>query len=76
MIFSWPNLKRYKQARKIGPFFQFILPTWTEEELCCVDPNKDEWFDRYLKCGGIVRLVIWDGIGRNPMRVIEDALFT
>jgi hypothetical protein len=33
------------------------MPTWSEDELLCVDPNRDNWHNSYLLHGGVPRKV-------------------
>ena len=33
------------------------MPTWSEDELLCVDPNRDNWYNSYLLHGGVPRKV-------------------
>lgn len=67
LIFSSPNPLRYKEFMKGPNSSTFTLPTWSEEELCLVDRNMESWYDRFVKCGGIPRIVLWGGNFSDPM---------
>jgi hypothetical protein len=54
--------------------YKFIVPTWSEEELWLVNRRIEEWYDRFLKCGGIIRFVLWDGEGIEPLSILDTAL--
>ena len=60
LIFSSPNPIRYKEALKSDLSFRMILPTWSEEELLCVDPDSNKWYDNFVYCGGVPRNVFRD----------------
>jgi hypothetical protein len=53
LIFSSPNPSRYKEFMKAHNSYTLIVPTWSEKELLAVNPNIDEWNDRFIKCGKI-----------------------
>jgi hypothetical protein len=74
LIFSSPNPKRYKEFMKPSPAFKLTFPTWSELELLFVDPDVDRWYNRFAKCGGVARIVLWDGSGDDPMSSLEIAL--
>jgi hypothetical protein len=74
LIFSSPNPHRYKNFLKSARSYKFIVPTWSEEELWLVNRRIEEWYDRFLKCGGIIRLVLWDGEGIEPLSILDAAL--
>jgi hypothetical protein len=73
-IFSSPNPKRYKQTMNAPHNCKLRMPTWSEEELQFVNPKKEEWYDRFVKFGGVPRHVLWDGIFENPEVKLESAL--
>ena len=54
LIFSSPDPSRYKSKFKTQYKYTYTLPTWSEEELCIINPNIDEWYDR-PKSGGVFR---------------------
>jgi hypothetical protein len=74
LIFSSPNPKRYKEVIKAAPAWMYTLPTWSEDELSVLNPDKERWFDRFVKCGGVPRIVLWVGPSGDPMRKFDDAL--
>ena len=74
LLSSSPNPLRYKEFVKFSPVFKVTVPTWSEEELRIVAPNITEWFDRFIKCGGVIRNVLWNGMGDNPIALIHEAL--
>ena len=55
LIFGRPNPSRIILA------YQYTLPTWTESELCLVDPNIGSWYDRFVLFGGVARIVLGNG---------------
>ena len=57
LIFSSPNDARYKEPLKVDPSFEMIMPTWSEEELLCIDPDRKSWCDKFLLYGGVPRRV-------------------
>ena len=74
MIFSSPNPARYKEFMKAARNITFCLPTWSEEELLCYQPDVNMWYERFVHVGGVARLVLWDGIGDDPMKMFYSAL--
>jgi hypothetical protein len=74
LIFSPPDPSRYKYFMKVPPAITLLVPTWTEEEFLLVDPNIEKWYERFVKCGGIAKIVLWKSYGDDPMRVINTAL--
>ena len=57
LIFSSPNPKRYKHFIINSFGITYTLPTWTENELCLINPDVDIWYDQYEKLGGVARQV-------------------
>ena len=51
LIFSSSNPSRYKQFMNTNDSYEFLVPTWSEQELSVVNPNVEEWYDRFIKCG-------------------------
>jgi hypothetical protein len=72
MIFSSPNKDRYKESMKISPHVTFCMPTWSEAELECLEPDR-RWYDLFALLGGVPRHVLWNGEGDDP-RVLLDAV--
>ena len=76
LIFSSPDPLRYKEIMKGRNSCRLTLPTWSEEELCLVDRNVGSWYDRFVMCGGVPSIVLWNGELSDPMdyffRVFED----
>ena len=58
LLFCPPNLKRYKQTRKIFPFFRYILPVWSYDELKTVNENEASWSSEYEEFGGVARSIL------------------
>ena len=50
------------------------MPTWSEQELMHVNDNKDDWYERFVCFGGVPRHVLWDGIGDNPLKILNAAI--
>ena len=59
-IFSSPNKDRYKETMKCKHSFTFLMPTWSEDELRCVDANAARWYEAYALFGGVPRHVLTD----------------
>ena len=57
LLFCSPNPLRYKQAMKILPFFYYVLPVWSYDELLSANENEEVWSPMYERCGGVVRSV-------------------
>ena len=59
LIFSSPDPRRYKEIMKNGQTVQYTMPTWSVEELQCVDPKIAiaSWIDEYTLFGGVPRYV-------------------
>ena len=74
LIFSSPDPSRYKSKFKTQYKYTYTLPTWSEEELCMINPNIDEWYDRFEKWGGVPRSVLWHGNGDNPEQTIDKII--
>ena len=74
LIFSSPNPLRYKEFLKASPKYKFTIPTWSEDELSMANPEKHLWFERFCKCGGVARTVLWNGIGDDPLNDLDTAL--
>ena len=70
LIFSSPNPARYEKFIKNSGGITYTLPTLTENELCMISPNKDIWYDRFEKLGGVARQVFWD----NSLDVVLNRL--
>jgi len=73
LIFSSSNPLRYKNFMKVYPSYTYYLPTWSEFELWQVNRNKEEWYERFVKCGGVARIVLWKGTANDPMNAFELA---
>ncbi len=73
-IFASPNPARYKQRMNAQHRYTFIMPTWSEQELMYVDGNKDNWYERFVRFGGVPRYVLWDGNGDDPGAILQDAI--
>jgi hypothetical protein len=58
IIFSSPNPARYKETMKNQPTITYIMPTWSEEELICVDKSHGSWYEKFVLFGGVPRLVL------------------
>ncbi len=74
LIFSSPNPDRYREFMKGTPSYTFRVPTWSEFELRCVNEDIASWYPRFVICGGVPRLVFWNGAGDDPMSAISVAL--
>ena len=68
LVFSSPDPRRYKTTLRLSMSFIFYLPTWSEMELCAVNPNIEEWYNRFQRFGGVARDVLWnyDENGETP----------
>lgn len=58
-IFGSPSAQidsKYVSSYKAN--FRYIMPTWSEEGLECVDPTR-HWYDYYLIFGGVPRYLFW-----------------
>jgi hypothetical protein len=69
-IFSSPNKRRYKEMLKNNPSYKYTMPTWSEEELKFVNSNHSEWYENFVRYGGVPRFVMHNGGD------MEDALST
>lgn len=70
LIFSSPNPMRYKEFMKVQPSTTFYLPTWSEAELLCVNPDKMSWYSRFVMCGGIPRMVLRSNTENDLLNVL------
>ena len=57
-IFSSPNKLRYKEMCKNYPSYKYTMPTWSEEELMFVYSNRNEWYENFVRYGGVPRFVM------------------
>jgi hypothetical protein len=48
--------------------YQYIMPTWSEEELLSVDSNRTEWYDRFTL------FVLWRGNDLTPQQRLHTPL--
>lgn len=71
LIFSSPNPSRYKQFMKASASYRYYIPTWSENEFSFL---KCSWHDRFVRCGGIPRIILWGGRGLDPLIGIDSAL--
>ena len=53
LIFSTPDPGGYDHFLRDSFGTKYTLPTWTEKELCFVNPNIVSWYDRFEKFGGV-----------------------
>lgn len=74
LIFSSPDPERFKDFMKGKPGYMFLLPTWSEDELLYANEHRNEWYGRFVVCGGVPRVVLWDGIGYDPMNTLNQTL--
>ena len=58
LVFSSPDPRRFKQFKKCHNTYTYTMPTWSEQELEAVESDKSQWYDRFVKCGGVPRLVL------------------
>ena len=73
-IFSSPAPGRYQEIMKNRPKFKYIMPTWTEQELMCVDPNIELW-NNFDKFGGVPRHVMPSNPGEiDSLSILQDTL--
>ena len=56
-IFSSPNKDRYKETLKNQPSFMYTMPTWSYEELSCIQADQSKWNDNFALFGGVPRYV-------------------
>jgi len=73
-IFSSPNPARYKEIIKNSPRYTYTMPTWSEEELEYLDSNKSNWYDIFVRFGGVPRHVMWNGKDDNPELSLKQAI--
>jgi hypothetical protein len=71
LIFSSPNPIRYKEFMKTGISWTLTLPTWSEEELSLVEPVTEKWYDRFVQCGGVARIVLWSQVGHSEDPIVK-----
>ena len=69
-IFSSPNGLRYEEMCKNLPSYKYTMPTWSEEELMFVNSNRNEWYENFVRYGGVPRFVMHNGGD------MEDSLLT
>jgi hypothetical protein len=74
LVFSSPNPKRYKEFMKGSLSRTYTLPTWSEQELMLVNANIGAWYERFVMCGGVARILFWDGLFDDPMNSVHAAL--
>ena len=48
------------------------MPTWSEDELLCIDPNPKRWYDKFDYYGGVPRNVFRDRAGL--IVAVEEAI--
>ena len=65
-IFSSPNEGRYKEIMKNSTHIKYIMPTWTEQELSCIEANSSKLRELYEWYGGVPRHVF-------PSQKVNDA---
>jgi len=51
LIFSSPNAARYKEILKNAPNCQYAMPTWSEQELLCLNADIHLWYDDFVLFG-------------------------
>ena len=74
LVFTSPDPARYNGFLKMHRTYRLLLPTWSQDELYFVNRNMASWYDRFVVCGGIARIVLWDGKGLDPMAGILATL--
>lgn len=74
IIFSSPNPARYKEFMKGLNSMSLLLPTWSEEELCMISDEKEEWYEGFVTFGGVPRLVF--GRLTESLKSVEDSIIS
>jgi len=75
LILSSPNPLRFKQTMNAPVHYRLIMPTWSESEFeAFVGDKSVQWYDRFVKFGGVPRYVLWNGVGENPDQNLDDAI--
>jgi hypothetical protein len=73
-IFSSPNPLRYKETMKNGPQFTYTMPTWSEQELICLNSNVHGWYANFVLFGGVPRYVFWNGKCDDPKSTLNKVI--
>jgi len=78
IILSSPNPQRYKQTMNAQVKYRLTMPTWSESEFEWFAGGKPvtQWYDRFVRFGGVPRHVLYDGVGIDPDVELEDAFAT
>lgn len=56
---------------KALPVYIVTVPSWSVAELSIINPDIAAWYDRFEKCGGNARVVLWNGQGHDPMQSLK-----
>mmetsp|Transcript_19142 Transcript_19142/g.17363 ORF Transcript_19142/g.17363 Transcript_19142/m.17363 type:complete len:528 (+) Transcript_19142:25-1608(+) len=70
-IFSEPDPRRYIRIMKCKPNFQYILPTWSYDELELLNPDNDSWIKRYCLFGGVPRFIFSK---EDPNAILDETI--